>query len=206
MSAGEHPLFPAAGVKVYLRTLEAEDLDYLYRWENDPEVWQYGDCGVDPVSALAQERGKHVLHFPSTGERFSREVLRHFIENQQYDVLRTGQVRLVICRRDIAGTGTPVGFIDLFDLDFARLRAGVGILVCDPADRRKGYGREALELAVEYARRILGLCELWCSIDAGNVASLALFAAAGFVRTNAEYAGNAECLLSGAGYYHRQLL
>ncbi len=177
MSDGEHSAFPTEA-RVRLRTLEAEDLDYLYRWENDTDVWQYGDCGFDPAVVAGRESQWGEEWLSPAGERFSRDALHLFIENQQHDISDTGQLRLVICRRD--GAGTPVGFIDIFEIDLVLLRAEVGILICDPADRRKGYGREALVLAGEYARRILRLWELRCKVDAGNSASIALFTAAGF--------------------------
>ncbi len=155
--------------KIYLRPLEEDDLEYLHRWENEPEVWQYGDCGVEETDAAS--------HTP----RFSREELRQFIENQQSGFYANEQLRLVICRRE----STPdvdhrVGFIDLFDFDPVRLSAAVGILICDPADRRRGYGRQALALALEHARCDLGLKEINCTVAPGNPDSEALFAGAGF--------------------------
>lgn len=170
----------AAGVKVSLHPLEPGDIEFLYRWENDPAVWQYGDCGANDSSGTVPD-----------GERFSREVLREFIENQKYGIGVTGQLRLVVCLRDpaspAAGRSTlqSVGFVDLFDLDPAELCAGVGILICDPAHRGKGYGGEALELMCDYVRRATGLRSLWCTVTTGNLASLALFSGAGFVRAAA---------------------
>jgi diamine N-acetyltransferase len=161
-----------AGTKVCLRGLDADDLDFLYRWENDPAVWPFGNCGAEKT----------------TDERFSRDELCQFIENQQHDIYVTGQMRFVICRRaqtqapqgDREGA-TPVGFVDLFDFDPVERSAGTGILICDAADRKKGYAAEALRLAIGYAQEFLGLSELWCNIAPANTASLALFIAAGFV-------------------------
>lgn len=235
MKASERLL---VGEKVFLRGLEAGDLEFLYRWENDPEVWGYGDCGVGvaPVPDVSSDilPGVSVPVVPVVPvalvakERFSHEELREFIENQQHDIHVTQQQRFVICCCDpksvgavavsgsgldlgsVSGSGSdlgsgadlilnagagfdlsspscpgsgsiPVGFIDLFDYDPLYLRAGVGILVCDPAHRRKGYGGEALRLVAEYAWRVLGLRELWCNVAADNRASIALFSAAGFV-------------------------
>ncbi len=186
------------GDKIFLRRLSAGDLDFLYRWENDPAVWRYGDCGADTPHVIPNECEESILCIPSAPERFSRRQLREFIENQQHDVFETGQVRFVICRRDTAvfrpsvcpkddaptNTDEWVGFIDLFDIDPVELHAGVGILICDPADRRKGYGREALSLVVEYARHVLGLRSLWCAVAANNTACLSLFISAGFVRSD----------------------
>ncbi len=232
------------GEKVRLRRLEAGDLDFLYRWENEPEVWQWGDCGADdsgcavvPMSApvyrisdtpacrddvalpripyapnISPERfSRDDVTLPRIPldrpyapdiffERFSRDELREFIENQQHDIAVTGQLRLVICRHEPPSTCTgrtsptqtaytldtsdgpnsPIGFIDLFDLDPERHSAGVGILICDPANRGVGYGREALALALNYAQQTLGLRELWCTTAADNFASIALFEGAGF--------------------------
>jgi diamine N-acetyltransferase len=167
-----------------LRGVEPRDLDFLYRWENDPAVWSYGDCGAQKT--------------------FARADLRQFIDNQQHDIYITGQQRLVICRvapsahlsssrasqsdpacatpKVSPPPSAPIGFIDLFDFDPVERRAGVGILICDATDRGKGSGREALQLTVEYARRFLGIRELWCNIEPGNAASLALFLGAGFER------------------------
>ncbi len=154
--------------EVKLRSLEADDLDYLFRWENDPEVWQYGDCGAE---------ASHSNHV-----RFSKEELRQFIENQQHGFEANGQLRFVVCRREGASTasGAPIGFVDLFDYDPAARTSAIGILICDPADRRRGYGSRALTLALDRARYVLCLREITCTITPGNPASEALFARAGF--------------------------
>ncbi len=181
------------GEKVCLRRLEAGDLDFLYRWENDPDVWQYGDCGAATwraegvIAADTPPEGEEKEEAPTPLERFTRDELREFIENQQFGFHAAGQLRLVICRRDPASplSGISVGFIDLFDFDPVGLRAGVGILICAPQHRGRGYGREALKLASDYARRVLGLRSLWCSVATDNTASLALFSGAKFVPVEA---------------------
>ena len=196
------------GEKVCLRRLQPGDLEFLYRWENDPAVWQYGDCGGNGCcDELASTDSQHDCSmnearvgtpsnnispsvvadmFPlSSSERFSREELREFIENQRYDIFITGQMRLVICHCD-----STIGFIDLFDLDPIGLSAGVGILICDPAHRGNGYGRESLELIIKYAQQVIGLNKIWCNIAADNCSSLALFSGAGFVRTEVCLATN----------------
>ena len=137
------------GQNIHLRALEPSDVEPMYRWENDPAVW-----GVSGTVAP-----------------FSREILRAFIEQQQYDIWRTHQLRLVIARNDDA---TAVGAVDLFDFDPLNRRAGVGVLVAD-GERGRGYASEALALLVEYARDVLMLNQLYCDIDTDNVACRALF-------------------------------
>ena len=145
------------GNTVRLRALEPADVDLLYAWENDPRVWSVSD----------------------TLAPFSRETLRKFIENQQYDIYRTRQMRLVV---SCVGDDRPVGMIDLFDFDPVNLRAAVGVLICDERDRRKGYASEALGLLTDYASKVLKLHQLHCSVYAGNLASLELFRSKGFVQ------------------------
>ncbi len=142
------------GDKICLRTLVPDDLEFVFRWENDPEVWKFG----------------------GEARRFSRKELRQFIENQQFGFQANGQLRFIA-----EHAGRPVGMIDLFDHNPVENSARVGILICDPADRRCGYGREALELLMDFAAGKLGLRRLFCSVDNENIPSFELFRAAGFL-------------------------
>jgi diamine N-acetyltransferase len=170
------------GERVWLRGVEPGDLEFMFRWENDPEMWRYGD----------------------TEAPYSREVLRQFIENQrQYDIFTNEQMRFVICRREGSGGGSdcgggalaeggsgdspahcgvPIGFIDLFDLDPADQSAGVGLVICDEADRGKGYASEAVDLLVAYSERVLELRRLYCNIRPENFSCIRLFRGKQFVQ------------------------
>ena len=146
------------GEKCRLRAVEQHDIDYIHRQENDPSVWEVS----------------------GTVAPYSRYSIENFVAEQQAGIYATHQLRLMI---ETVADGRRVGMADLFDFDAANLRAGVGILVCDAADRRRGYASEALGLLCDYAREVLRLHQLWCGVDASNRASLALFRRAGFVRT-----------------------
>lgn len=149
-----------------LRAVEPRDVDTMYAWENDTEIWAVS----------------------GTTAPYSRELLERFVEQQQFDIWQTRQVRLMIepileadALSPCPATGSlPVGALDLFEFDPQHRRAGVGILVHDPAQRGKGYAADALTVACEYAREVLGLHQLWCSVGAENAASLSLFRHAGF--------------------------
>ncbi|MDE5579489.1 MAG: GNAT family N-acetyltransferase [Alistipes sp.] len=145
------------GRAVRLRAVEPADVETMYRWENDPEVWRVS----------------------GTLAPFSRHVLMNFVEQQRYDLYRTQQLRLIIENRE----GTAVGTLDLFELDPRNRRAGVGILIYERSQRGRGYATDALEVLERYARETLGLHQLWCDVAAENEASLHLFERAGFVRT-----------------------
>lgn len=135
---------------IKLRALEPEDIDILYRWENDTNVWKMSNT-VAP---------------------FSKYILRRFIDEQRYDIYETRQLRLVI---ESKVCGRPVGTIDLFDIDPFNCRAGVGILIYDKDDEGQGYASSALQALIRYSFHILGLNQLYCNILSNNTRSLNLF-------------------------------
>ena len=55
------------GETVRLRALEPEDLELLYRWENNPAWWDVGNTfgSLFPLSAEAVHRGVPSGHFPN---------------------------------------------------------------------------------------------------------------------------------------------
>lgn len=143
------------GEKVCLRAVEPEDVELMYRWENDPTIWAVS----------------------GTIAPFSHHQLQRFLDEQQFDLQQTRQQRLIIQTRD---EGRAVGALDLFELDLLNRRAGIGVLIAEPSDRGQGYAKDAVEAVVRYAREVLGLSQLWCNVGADNTASRKLFAACGF--------------------------
>ena len=136
-----------------LRALEPEDLDAMYGWENDTDSWRVS----------------------GTVAPFSRHVLSRLIDEQQFDIYATRQMRLVIESLD----GSAVGAVDMFEFDPQNLRAGVGIIVAPPY-RKQGFALDALQTLERYVRDVLRMHQLWCSIGADNEASIALFKKAGY--------------------------
>lgn len=138
-----------------LRALEPEDLDAMYGWENDTDSWRVS----------------------GTLAPFSRHVLSRLIDEQQFDIYATRQMRLVIESRE---TGERIGAVDLFEFDPQNLRAGVGIIITPPY-RKQGFALDALKALERYVHDILRLHQLWCSVGADNEASFKLFRKAGYV-------------------------
>ena len=137
-----------------LRALEPEDLEFLYRWENNSELWKVGGT-ISP---------------------YSRYTLKRYIEESHQDIFVVGQLRLMI---ELQNTKEVIGTIDLYDLDCRNLRAGIGILI-DSVYQRKGFATEAIHLLTEYAFLFLKLHQLFVHIPIGNEASKALFSRCGF--------------------------
>lgn len=132
-----------------LRALEPTDLDVLYRWENDEELW----------------------HTSATITPFSRKQLWDYIENYDGDIFRTHQLRLMIVE---VATYKVVGTLDLFDFDPINSRASVGILI-DKEFQGQGYGKMALNLVEDYCKKHISLNQLVATVSVENERSLALF-------------------------------
>lgn len=145
-------------VQVSLRALEPEDIDLLYTWENDRQVWQVS----------------HTL------TPFSRYILEKYLENSHLDIYQTRQLRLMIDLPESGRGETTVGAVDLFDFDPFHLRAGVGILIYGEENKNKGIATAALRELKQYAFSVLHLHQLYCNIAADNDISLKLFKSAGF--------------------------
>jgi len=143
------------GTKIHLRALEPQDVDLLYEWENDSDVWGYGNTTIP----------------------FSRHQLQEYILSVQ-DIYADKQVRFMICKNN--NTKTEMGCIDMFNFDPKNMRAGVGILIGNKKNRNKGYASEALSLLINYAFHTLCIHQIYCTIPEGNEISIKLFLKQGF--------------------------
>lgn len=77
----------------------------------------------------------------------------------------------------------PVGLIDLYDFDPYHQRAGLGIMIHDFANRKKGYASSAVKLMLDYCFEVLGLHQVYTSVPNCNIASKKLFEKLGFMQT-----------------------
>ena len=142
---------------ISLRALEPDDIELLYNWENNREIWRISNTKVP----------------------FSKYLLQKYIENSHLDIYQIKQLRMMIDLQDDRGIRS-IGCVDLFDFDPFHARAGVGILIANKEDRNKGYASQALKEIVQYAFKYLHLHQLYCNITSDNTASLKLFESAGF--------------------------
>ena len=85
-------------MKVKLRALEKKDIDTLYNWENDREMWNIS-CTTAP---------------------FSRFVLEQYIESSHLDIYTNGQLRFMI--ETTSKTPATVGMVDLYGFEPFHMR------------------------------------------------------------------------------------
>ena len=134
---------------IRLRAVEPEDLDRLYAWENNTQLWDVGN----------------------TRNPYSRYILKQYIVNSDKDIYESKQLRLMMVS---VKTGDTVGTVDLFDFDIHNSRIALGLYV-DAAFQGKGYARESLHLVEEYLFDYLKINQLYCHIAENNTASMRMF-------------------------------
>lgn len=140
---------------IKLRALEPEDLDILYKWENNTQLWIHGNT-LAPYPKLA---------------------LREYIATTQMaDIYEAKQLRLMIeCKQ----TKAVIGTIDMYDCDFHHRKAGIGILI-EEAFRKQDFATMTLNLISKYAFEFLRLNQLYAYIAEDNTQSLKLFEKVGY--------------------------
>ncbi len=141
---------------IILNKPEPEDLEFLFKLENDTDFW----------------------HLSDTKAPFTKWHIKQHIENSSYDIFTNKELRLIIRLKE---SWQAIGIIDLFEFDPNNLRAGLGILIL-PEYQNKGLASQSLELVKKYAFEVLNLNQVYCHIDKDNSVSIKLFVNAGFIK------------------------
>lgn len=141
---------------VRLRAMEPEDLELIYRIENDPTFWRFGTTTVP----------------------YSRYVLRQYLASAQNDIFKDEQVRLIIETSNEHGQWHAVGLADLFNFSAQHLRAEVGLAIL-PEFQHVGLGYAAMQQLLDYAVR-LRLHQVYAVIAVSNTPAARLFERLGF--------------------------
>ncbi|MDR3653334.1 MAG: GNAT family N-acetyltransferase [Paludibacter sp.] len=134
---------------IKLRAIEPEDLDRLYAWENNPQLWAVGNAR----------------------NPYSRFALKQYIINSDKDIYENKQLRLMMVN---VKTGETVGTVDLFDFDIHHSRIALGLFV-DATFQGKGFAKVALHLIEDYVFNFLKINQLYCHISESNTASRNMF-------------------------------
>lgn len=138
------------GDNILLRSLRYSDLEFLEYIENNKENWRFG----------------------SEEKEYTYQQFLDYIANSSVDISIAKQFRYLIDFQD-----TPVGFIDLFDYTIDSVN--VGIIISEDF-RNRGFGKEALDIMIDYVFGVLGVRKIYVSISKDNLASIRLFTSCNF--------------------------
>lgn len=163
--------------EILLRQLEPEDVELLYKWENNTLLWQFSNTVVP----------------------LSKYNLFEYIKNSGTDIYSTRQLHLIIQKKGLDNRN--VGSIELFDFEPFHKRIGVGVMIYEKADRKKHLASQALDLITEYCFYYLNVRQIYCNISEKNTDSLLLFQKKGF-----EVVGLKKDWLNHAGGFENEYL
>lgn len=135
--------------KIVLRAIEPEDLDCLYRWENNPTLWDVGN----------------------TRNPYSKFALKQYILQCSADIYESKQLRLMMVNK---ASGDLVGTVDLFDFELHHSRIALGLYVDEPF-QGMGFAKSSLRLIEEYVFSYLKINQLYMHISVNNTASMRMF-------------------------------
>lgn len=139
---------------IKLRALEPSDLDDIYKWENDTEIWSVSNT-VAP---------------------FSRQIILEYLRDYKADIYSQRQLRLMIIEK---ASNVNIGMIDLYNFDPFNARVHLGIII-DAAFRKKGYGQASTQLVINYCRDFLKIHQIIIETPQSNPNSMKLFESVGF--------------------------
>ncbi len=145
------------GKYIKLRALEPEDLNTLFKVENNTSLWE--------VSA--------------TQTPFSKAILEAYINQSHRDIYEAKQLRLIIATKS---TNTTVGLVDLFQFEPQHKRAGIGIYILNEY-QNQGYAKDAVSTTIEYAINVFDLHQIYANIISDNTISIKLFESLNFKKS-----------------------
>lgn len=142
------------GERIYFRPLELDDEPLLRRWINDPASREYLRH-IAPTNALREREWIESLGKSPTDYVFGITV-------------KSGD-------RLIGSTG-------LHRIETVGRKAELGLLIGEKSYRGRGYGREALKLALKYAFEALNLNRVGLHVYADNWRAIRTYQKVGFVQ------------------------
>ncbi|MFT4660033.1 MAG: diamine N-acetyltransferase [Patiriisocius sp.] len=146
------------GDNIILRTVEKADSDLLLKWENHPETHAYN----------------------TDKSKYSKEDIENFIDGN-HDIHVDKQLRLMIIQES---SMEAIGTLDLFEFDDKEHTLGIGILIFEDKNRRRGYASEAMDIGIRYSSKHLLIKKIFCNIDPSNEKSIKFFKSKGFRKEN----------------------
>ena len=139
------------GEQLYLSPVSTDDTETYIKWMNDKAVAGYF----------------RQYHFVVS----SKNELRWLYEPES-DVQRYA---IVLLDGDIL-----IGCVSIQNIDHLSRNAFLGIFIGEEKYRSKGYGAEAIRLAIEYSFKTLSLHNIMLSVHADNIAGISCFKKVGF--------------------------
>jgi RimJ/RimL family protein N-acetyltransferase len=142
------------GELVRLAAPRPEDADSFSRWSEDAEYRRLADTGAPRPLPADYFGERDQVAEPSPGA-------------YEFRIRTLEEDRLV-------------GFVALFSIEWPNSHGWVAVGIGDPADRGKGFGKEAVSLVLRFAFHELGLHRISLDVISDNLPAIALYRRLGF--------------------------
>jgi len=146
---------------IILRKPVGTDAKLMLSWENNVEYWKFSD----------------------RSEALSLADIEHLIEEQGKDYFQLDQIRLMVVVRS---SMCCIGTVDLYEIDWEKDEAFIGILIADKKFRNKNAAKLAISKLSDLAFKELELSLLKARVQKGNEPSNNLFSSLGFKKKKDE--------------------
>ncbi|WP_339102061.1 GNAT family protein [Candidatus Enterococcus clewellii] len=130
--------------KVSIRPFELNDVEKLYQWKNDKEIFKYLGGGYRPQSRYDLEKHMEAL-------------ILHTMENQRFMIEVEQENDLV-----------SVGVIGLYNMNFVHRTCEIGIYIGEKIFQGKGIASRALKDIENYAKNYLNLRKINLDVVKAN--------------------------------------
>ena len=143
------------GINIILRPLKLSDWERTIEWRNSLSIKNMAMMHPFPITEL-NEKDWYAGMVGSTDN---------------------STVYFTITGKD----DKPLGFISLRKINYINRNCHLGIVIGESTDRGRGYGREAMELILNYAFKTLNLHKVTVEVLCGNDHAIGLYKKLGFV-------------------------
>jgi RimJ/RimL family protein N-acetyltransferase len=143
------------GQKTLLRSISRDDLEHLWRFNNDVEV-ELASGGDPPIP---QSLARLVAEYDLEAGKGGRDGASFAIE----------------------ADGKFIGQCALFSFDDTARTCELGITIGDKAYWGRGYGRDAISILLDYAFRLRNFRRVFLSVNGNNERAMRAYRACGFV-------------------------
>ena len=138
------------GNKVFLSPFDNTDIPVLAKWMNDPVV--------------------------AAGWGNSYGLIN---EDKMYEQMKNNQ-KEGYCFSIITIEGKLVGYCMIYNFDKVCRSASFGVIIGDVEDRNRGYGKEAVNLILEFSFKTLNIHSIYLSVFDFNKIAIDLYSKIGF--------------------------
>ncbi|MDG1427766.1 MAG: GNAT family protein [Crocinitomicaceae bacterium] len=147
--------------RIALRPATLADADIILDWENNLENWAVSN-NDSPYSLI------------------NIQMLILSLRN----IRKACQARYMIIE---INSDRILGSVDLYEIDWDKLTAGVGVLISDPSDRSKGFASEALLMLEQLVIEEWDLKHFNAEVHLTNIPSIKLFENCNYVKKDVVY-------------------